>query len=130
MAKKKNVILIVVAAILVIAMAAAYALYGPHASAGGKNITVKVVHLDGETKDFSYSSDEEYLGTILTEEGLIEGEQSQYGLFVTTVDGETADDSKQQWWGYTVNGEDAVNGVDTQPVEDGDAYEFRLNEGY
>ena len=49
---------------------------------------------------------------------------------VTSVDNETADSSKEQWWGYTVNEEMSNYGVDTQPINDGDVYEFKLNEGY
>ena len=48
----------------------------------------------------------------------------------TTVDGETADESKQEWWGYSVNGAFAELGVDSQPVADGDVYDFVLNVGW
>ena len=47
-----------------------------------------------------------------------------------TVDGETADESEQQWWGYSVNGTFAELGVDSQPVADGDVYDFVLNVGW
>ena len=60
----------------------------------------------------------------------IEGTESEYGLYVTTVDGETADESKQEWWGYSVNGTFAELGVDSQPVADGDVYDFVLNVGW
>ena len=46
-------------------------------------------------------------------EGLIEGEEGQYGLFITAVDGVKADDSKNQWWCITKNGEQVNTGVDT-----------------
>ena len=39
-----------------------------------------------------------YLGEVLESENLVDGESGEYGLFITTVDEETADDSKQQWW--------------------------------
>ena len=66
----------------------------------------------------------------LEQEDLIEGTESEYGLYVLTVDGETADESKQEWWGYSVNGEFAELGVDSQPVADGDVYDFVLNVGW
>lgn len=47
-----------------------------------------------------------------------------------TVDGETADENEQQWWGYSVNGTFAELGVDSQPVADGDVYDFALNVGW
>ena len=66
----------------------------------------------------------------LEQENLIEGTESQYGLYVTSVDGEAADESKQEWWGYSVNGTFAELGVDSQPVADGDVYDFVLNVGW
>ena len=49
---------------------------------------------------------------------------------MTSVDGEAADESKQEWWGYSVNGTFAELGVDSQPVADGDVYDFVLNVGW
>ena len=49
-------------------------------------------------------TDAEYLRAALEQENLIEGTESQYGLYATSVDGEAADESKQEWWGYSVNG--------------------------
>ena len=45
------------------------------------------------------------------------------------MDGETADEDKQQWWSYTVNGTTAAYGVDNQPISDNDIYLFTLHEG-
>ena len=42
----------------------------------------------------------------------------------------TTDESKQEWWGYSVNGAFAELGVDSQPVADGDVYDFVLNVGW
>ena len=47
-----------------------------------------------------------------------------------TVDGETANDANQEWWGFNVNGALAEYGVDGQVVTDGDVYDFTLNVGY
>ena len=66
----------------------------------------------------------------LQDAGLIEGEESEYGLFVTEVDGIEADSANQEWWCLTINGEMASTGVDSTPVEDGGKYEFTLTVGY
>ena len=58
---------------------------------GGKEITVTVVHKDASEKIFRYNTDAEYLGEVLLEESLIQGEEGPYGLMISTVDGETAD---------------------------------------
>ena len=89
-----------------------------------------VVHGDGSEADFQYRTDAEYLGEVLTENGLAEGTESAYGLFITTVDGETADDSLQQWWCITREGEMLSTGADQTPIADGEQYELTLTEGY
>ena len=62
--------------------------------------------------------------------GLIAGEESSYGLYVETVDGETADEGNQEWWCLTKGGEMWNYGVDDTQIEDGDAFEFTLTVGY
>lgn len=128
--KKKMISVIVIAAILVLAMGLVYLKMGPKAIAGSKTITVTVDHLNGDDSSFEIKTDKEYLSEAMEQENLISGSDSEYGLMVETVDGETADASKEQWWGFDVNGEFGQNGVDSQPIADGDLYEFKLNEGY
>lgn len=99
-------------------------------SGGQKTVTVTVTHKDGSTKDFTYETTEEMLGTVLVSEGLISGNDGQYGLFVTTVDGCTADDTNQEWWCLTVDGESAMTGIDSTPIEDGKSYGLVLTVGY
>ena len=55
------------------------------------------------------------------------GTESQYGLYVTTVDGVTADDSQRQYWCFKDgNGNDLTVGVDSAPIADGDAFRSYL----
>ena len=95
-----------------------------------KTVTVTVTHKDGSTKDFTYETTEEMLGPVLLSEKLIEGEDGQYGLFVKTADGYTADDSNQEWWRLTVDGESAMTGIDSTPIEEGKKYGLVLTVGY
>ena len=62
---------------------------------GSKTITLTVVHGDGTSNDITVSTDAENLRDALEAEGIIAGEDSSYGMFVQTVDGETADDGEQ-----------------------------------
>ena len=129
--KNKKLFIALVALVAIVAIVlGVYFATRPATSEGGKAVTVTVVHKDGSEKVFTYHTDEEYLGTVLVDEGLVEGEQSDYGLYIKAVDGETADESEQQWWGYSVNGTFAELGVDSQPVADGDVYDFVLNVGW
>lgn len=118
---------------LVVACLLAAVLYiqmRPEPTEGAKAIDVVVVHGDGTEATFQYQTDAEYLGDVLTENGLVEGTESSYGLFITTVDGETADESLQQWWCITREGEMLSTGADQTPIADGEQYELTLTEGY
>ena len=95
-----------------------------------KEITFQVVHKDGSTQDFEISTTAGTLREALEAEGLIAGEESPYGLYVETVDGETADEGNQEWWCLTKGGEMWNYGVDDTQIEDGDAFEFTLTVGY
>ena len=97
---------------------------------GSKTITLTVVHGDGTSNDITVSTDAENLRDALEAEGIIAGEDSSYGMFVQTVDGETADDGEQEWWCLTKGGEMWNYGVDDTEIADGDVYEFTLTVGY
>lgn len=131
--KKSNKKIWLAAAALVVAVAVLLGVYfvtRPAPQQGGKAIAVQVVLLDGESSDYTIQTDEEYLRGALESIDLIEGSESEYGLFVTTVNGVTVDDSKQQWWCFTQDGEMLMTGVDTTPIADGDHFEITLTEGY
>ena len=102
----------------------------PETSTGEKEILITVIHADQTENTFTYQTEAEYLAEVLLENGLAEGEESAYGLFIQTVNRETADTSKQQWWCITKGGEQVTSGADTLPIADGDAFELTLMEGY
>lgn len=117
---------------LVIVVAALIGIYfatRPATSAADKTITATVV-ANGEEEAFTIHTDEEYLRGALESIDLIAGEESEYGLFVTTVNGITADDANQEWWCFTKGGESLNTGVDSTPIADGDAFEITLTVGY
>ena len=95
-----------------------------------KNITVTVIHGDESRNVLEITTKAENLREALEPEGIIAGDDSEFGLFVKTVDGETADDSQQQWWAVTKDGEMAETGVDGIVINDGDSYEFTLTTGW
>lgn len=102
----------------------------PQAVDGAKTIAVEIVKQDS-SRTVEIDTDAQYLREALESKDLIQGEESEYGLFIKTVDGYTADDSKQEWWCITKSGGEQVNtGVDTTPIEDGDKFEITLKEGY
>lgn len=133
MAKNKKA-LIALIVLIVLAAAAVGVWYfcgsAKDANADAKQISVTVVHADGSKNQFNIATDAEYLREALENAKLISGDESQYGLFVTTVDGEKADDSEQEWWCFTKGGEMLSTGVDDTPIADGDSFEITLTVGY
>ena len=132
MNKKTRNIIIAVALLLVLVIGAVliWNANKPDAQEGGKALVVTVVHGDESSKDFSFTTDAENLRTALEEQQLIEGTESEYGLYVTKVDGEEADESQQQWWCFSKDGEDLMTGVDDTMIADGDHYDITLKTGW
>ena len=128
--KKTNLIAVIVLVVVLAAAGLLYMKFKPGTTAGEKEITVKVSALENGEESFTYQTDAEYLGEVLTANKLIEGESGQYGLFITTANGVKADDSKQQWWCITKAGEQVNTSADQTPVADGDEFELTLKEGY
>ena len=129
MKQKKTIIAVAVLAVLILASVLIWQGTRPETQTGDKTITVSVV-TDTETTDFTIVTDAEYLRQALEQENLVEGSESEYGLFVTTVNGVTADDSQQQWWRFTRNGEMVETVIDTTPIADGETYEITLITGW
>lgn len=129
--KNKKLIIAAIAVVAVIAiMVGVYFATRPQTSQGSKTFTVTVVHGDGSSKEFTYSTDEMYLGPVLQNEGLIEGEEGPYGMMINAVDGETASwDENQSYWALYVGEEYAVTGIDMTPVNDGDSFKLEYTIG-
>lgn len=99
--------------------------------AGQNNVEVNVVNeKEDYDKTYSFETEEKTLGDLLDKEKLVEYQDSDYGRYITGVDGMKADDSKQLWWSVEVNGESSQTGVDGIEIKDGDKYTLRMMEGY
>ena len=94
-------------------------------------ITVKIKGSDGNVTDFVITTDAEFLRGALEQEGLIEGDESEYGLYVKVVNGERADyDKDGAYWSFLKNGEYLMTGVDTTPIADGAVYKLVYTVGF
>ena len=94
---------------------------------GAKTFTMEVTDADGKMTVFTVKSDEKTVGAALLALGVIAGDESQYGLYVKTVNGITADyDKDQTWWGFYVDGVSASAGVDSTDIVDGSTYGFKV----
>ena len=124
--KNKKLVAVAVALVLVVAlMAGVWFATRPETEAGSKGYTVTVVHKDGSEKVFEYRTDAEYLAEALLEEGLVAGEDSQYGLTIITVDGEDAVwETDSAYWAIWIGDEMAMTGASEIPVYDGSVYKL------
>lgn len=91
--KNKKMLLGIVALVIVIAvMAGVYMATRPETVAGGKTVTIEIVHKDGTVKKLEYTTEAEYLADLLLEKELVTGYASEeYGFTIESVDGVTAD---------------------------------------
>ena len=128
--KKFVIILSCVLVVLVAAFALIYAMTRPETNVGDKTITVEIISADGTSKEFEINTDAEFLRGALEEKDLVAGDESEFGLFVKTVDGYTANEANQEWWCFTKGGEQLFTGIDTTPIADGEHYEITLTVGY
>ena len=97
-----------------------------------KTFTFQVRDLEGTViGNFRITTEREMVGEALLDEGLIEGEDGPYGLYVKTVNGITADyDVDGTYWAFYIGGIDrqyATTGVDATPVEDNGVYSFQIS---
>ena len=93
---------------------------------GSKTVVVEVVA--GENSlEFTIHTDKATLADALLEHKLIEGENSEYGLYVKKVNGILADyDVDQTYWELCKNGEMMTVGVSSAKIADGEHYELVL----
>ncbi|MDO4567079.1 MAG: DUF4430 domain-containing protein [Oscillospiraceae bacterium] len=91
------------------------------------SFTFIVTGEDGGQTVFDIQTDKDTVGEALLERGLISGEEGPYGLYVTEVNGLTADYEKDGfYWAFYIDGEYASAGVDATEAAEGAVYEFRM----
>lgn len=97
---------------------------------GGTQFTLVVADKDGKESSFEVHTDKATVGDALAEHGMISGDEGEYGLYVKTVNGITADyDKDGTYWAFYIDGEYASTGVDATDVAEGSTYSLRIEEG-
>ncbi len=93
---------------------------------GEKTLLFSVTDADGTITQFKILTDENTVGDALIKEGLISGENGDYGMYVKVVNGKTLDyDTDKMYWAFYADNEYAMTGVELTPIESGVVYEFR-----
>ena len=94
---------------------------------GAHSFTLEITDLDGKTITATVNTDEETVGAALLKLNVVQGENSDYGLYIKTVNGVTADYEKDQtYWAFYIDGEYAQTGVDMTAVTDGSTYKLAV----
>ena len=92
---------------------------------GEKTVVVKV-KVEEQSVTFTVNTDKETVGEALLEHKLISGEQGDYGLYIKSVNGITADyDVDKSYWAFYVNDEYATSGVDTTKIDENVTYSLQ-----
>lgn len=95
-------------------------------STAGTAFKLEITFADGKTETQECKSEAKTLGEYLTEQGLVEGTTSEYGLMITSVKGEKHDyDVDGSYWAFYIDGEYAMTGVDSTPIEEGKTYALK-----
>ena len=90
------------------------------------SFSLVVVKLDGSEKTHSITTTEPNLAAALVKEGIIEGEEGQYGFVVQVVDGERhywEEDGK--YWAIYIGDEYATVGISSIVPEEGKVYKLK-----
>ncbi len=94
---------------------------------GSTEFNFTVIDGEGNETKFLVSTDKEFVGEALLDAKLIEGEESEFGLYVKKVNGITADyDVDGTYWSFEINGQYASSGVDTTKINPEDTYNFKV----
>ncbi len=128
--KKKVLSVSLFLAVLLILAGVALSFFGGNSEKSDmKNIQITVV-ANENSQLYDIETDCKYLGDALLNEGIIKGEEGQYGLFITEVAGIKADSDNEEWWCITKGGESIQLGISSIEISDGEKYELTLMVGY
>ena len=93
---------------------------------GDTSFVFEVTGTDGNTASFKINTNEKTVGDALSKLGLIEGDDTNLGLYVKTVNGTTLEfDKDGKYWAFYIDGEYAMTGVDSTDIDETSVYEFR-----
>lgn len=94
---------------------------------GAVSFPLTIVDKEGSEINITVNTDAETVGEALLENGIVEGEDSEYGLYITHVNGIAAIyEEDATYWAFYINGEYAMTGVDTTPIVDGETYMLKV----
>ncbi len=102
------------------------ATYTQNQTFGEGKTTIEVeVKAEEKSVTFTINTDKENLADALLEHKLVDGDDSQYGLYIKKVNGILADyDVDKAYWGLYKNGEMLNTGASDTEISNGEHYEL------
>lgn len=89
----------------------------------GEKTVVLEVKAEDKSVNITVKTDKNTVGEALLEQGIIAGDESEYGLYVKVVNGMTADyDVDASYWAFYINNEYAMTGVDSTEIAENAVY--------
>lgn len=101
----------------------------PKTEAEGPKVSFTLVIVDdqGNETTKTIETTRTIVGDALLDEGLLEGEESEYGMFITHVNGIYAEYNETgTYWAFYIDGEYAMTGVDQTNITDGTTYMLKV----
>lgn len=100
---------------------------GAELGEGSKTLSVEVIDAEGQKVAFTVHTAKTTVGEALQELGLIDGQEGDYGLYIKSVNGITADYQKDgSYWAFYINGDYALTGADMTDIQEDTVYTFRV----
>lgn len=94
---------------------------------GAVSFPLTIVDKEGNEISITVNTDKETVGEALLELGIVEGEDGDYGLYMTHVNGIPAIfEEDGTYWAFYINGEYAMTGVEMTPIADGESYMLKV----
>ena len=102
---------------------------GAKESAEGPKVSFTLIIVDDQGNETTQEIEttRTKVGDALLDEGLIEGEETEYGMFISKVNGIYADYNETgTYWSFYIDGEYAMTGVDQTDIVDGATYMLKV----
>lgn len=94
---------------------------------GAVSFPLTIVDKEGNEINITVNTDNETVGGTLLELGIVEGEDGDYGLYMTHVNGIPAIfEEDGSYWAFYINGEYAMTGVELTPIVAGESYMLKV----
>ena len=100
---------------------------GKNYGLGEKVFAFQVTDKEGTVTTVTVCTDADTVGQALAELSIIAGDESEWGLYVKTINGITADYNVDgSYWAFYIDGEYAMTGVDATEINEDAVYSFAI----